>query len=453
MMASRHDGTYLYILQYRSGTNVYKVGFTTNFSQRMGGYPKDSIVMLSMRILDGSVIGRAAENVVLTTFKSCFKHRPDIGREYFEGSISDMTGMLANIASVSCFAPLGKKKENKIESTTVDEDPEMEVDTDDNEARTEESHLTPVSTPHPVVRDPRPDAMKIVLDFVRPRLTTLSGMNVSVDELFNELQAEAGHLHACPRLKPFVTLVCKMFHAKCHGIEITFPCTVTPNENPLIDPKTVQPEVAIATFFETHCCQLSGPVKTLDMFKAFNGSEYAVAVPMRAFVNIMKTLFGITVKMHAFPGGACQAMLFKSTDDLHEQSPRVIDNGNCDEQNSISDLHKLTMSDLPRGCIVNDSDPRLETIRRFVDEHITSELVRRPDQRGRKVLGFLRRDDIVSRIRSSSEGLFHDIKVSLIKDLVSSVMATRGLKLCAKTNIEGEQVCNVFPGCEWRTKL
>ena len=31
---------------------------------------------------------------------------------------------------------------------------------------------------------------------------------------------------------------------------------------------------------------------------------------MSTFVKIIKTLFGITVKMHAFPEGSCQAMLF-----------------------------------------------------------------------------------------------------------------------------------------------
>ena len=74
--------------------------------------------------------------------------------------------------------------------------------------------------------------------------------------------------------------------------------------------KTIRPEVAIAFFFETHCRQLSGPVKTLDLFKAFNESEYAAAVPMTTFMNIIKKLFGIAVKMHDFPEGSCQAILF-----------------------------------------------------------------------------------------------------------------------------------------------
>jgi hypothetical protein len=119
-----------------------------------------------------------------------------------------------------------------------------------------------------------------------------------------------------------------------------------------------------------------------------------------------------------------------------------------------------TFGVLPAGClelrsdIANDSDPRLEAIDGFVRENITSELVRRPDQRGRKVLGFLKRDDIIRRIRSieGTASLFREVKATAMKDLVSSVMAARGLKLCAKTTVEGENVYNIYLGCEWHAE-
>ena len=78
----------------------------------------------------------------------------------------------------------------------------------------------------------------------------------------------------------------------------------------------------------------------------------------------------------------------------------------------------------------------------------------RPDQRGRKVLGFLKRDDIIRRIRSieGTASLFREVKATAMKDLVSSVMAARGLKLCAKTTVEGENVYNIYLGCEWHAE-
>jgi len=56
-----------------------------------------------------------------------------------------------------------------------------------------------------------PDAMQIVIEFVRPRLAALSGTKVTSTVLFSDLLAEAGHIRACPGLAKFVSLVRNMF--------------------------------------------------------------------------------------------------------------------------------------------------------------------------------------------------------------------------------------------------
>ena len=112
-----------------------------------------------------------------------------------------------------------------------------------------------------------------------------------------------------------------------------------------------------------------------------------------------------------------------------------------------------TFGELPAGCLsAIANNPRLEAVNRFVGENVTNELVRRPEQRGNKVLGFLRRDDILRRLRSSaafSGGPLCNVKPTALKDLVTSVMATRGFRMCAKTTLDGESVYNVFPGRDW----
>ena len=68
------------------------------------------------------------------------------------------------------------------------------------------------------------------------------------------------------------------------------------------------------------------------------------------------------------------------------------------------------------------------------------------------MLGFLKRDDIIRRIRSCewAASLFREVKPTEMKELVSSAMAARRLKLCAKTTVNGEFVYNIFRGCQWR---
>jgi len=86
-------------------------------------------------------------------------------------------------------------------------------------------------------------------------------------------------------------------------------------------------------------------------------------------------------------------------------------------------------------------------------DKVTFELVRRPDQKGRKVLGFLKRDDIIKSVRGwSAEAatLFREVKASVMKDLVTRVMESRGVQLSERTFVDGVKECNIFAGCGWR---
>ena len=121
-----------------------------------------------------------------------------------------------------------------------------------------------------------------------------------------------------------------------------------------------------------------------------------------------------------------------------------------------------TFGALPAGCrelrsaIANDSDPRLEAIDQFVRDNVNFELVRRPDQKGRKVLGFLKRDEIIKKIKiwSAEEAvtaaLFREVKASVMKDLVTRAMEARGVQLSERTIVDGMKECNIFAGCGWR---
>ena len=93
-----HSGT-LYLLIEREflKTNepIYKVGKTINMKNRMMQYPKDSCVLFSIATEDRDL----NEKTITTIFKQKFKHRSDIGSEYFEGNYKLMIKSILNLLS------------------------------------------------------------------------------------------------------------------------------------------------------------------------------------------------------------------------------------------------------------------------------------------------------------------------------------------------------------------
>jgi hypothetical protein len=89
---------YIYLIRTREfiqlNQPVYKIGRTKqpNFN-RLKQYPKGSEVIDWLSCFNCII----TENILIKEFKQHFKHRPDLGNEYFEGNVIDMSNLLTNI--------------------------------------------------------------------------------------------------------------------------------------------------------------------------------------------------------------------------------------------------------------------------------------------------------------------------------------------------------------------
>ena len=86
---------YIYLLQERefikTKENIYKVGMTKKENlQRFNQYPKSSLLLFQM-ICNNC---KNSEKQIIKLFKEKFKHRRDIGNEYFEGEYKSMTELI-----------------------------------------------------------------------------------------------------------------------------------------------------------------------------------------------------------------------------------------------------------------------------------------------------------------------------------------------------------------------
>lgn len=92
MMQSQH---FIYLLREREfirlKEHVYKLGRTNQEpSKRFANYPKDSEIVLVKKV-DNC---KEKEALLLGIFREQFKHRQDIGAEYFEGNVTDMIKLI-----------------------------------------------------------------------------------------------------------------------------------------------------------------------------------------------------------------------------------------------------------------------------------------------------------------------------------------------------------------------
>ena len=89
---------YIYLIRTREfiqlNQPVYKIGRTKqpNFN-RLKQYPKGSEVIDWLSCFNCII----TEKILIKEFKQHFKHRPDLGNEYFEGNVIDMSNLLTNI--------------------------------------------------------------------------------------------------------------------------------------------------------------------------------------------------------------------------------------------------------------------------------------------------------------------------------------------------------------------
>ena len=105
------EGQYVYLLRERefvkTGELIYKIGKTkkehyTRFNQ----YPNGSILLLHIKCNDCD----CNEKDIIKLFKTKYKHKKEIGNEYFEGNFKEMMKDIFDIVI----------KINKIESITIE---------------------------------------------------------------------------------------------------------------------------------------------------------------------------------------------------------------------------------------------------------------------------------------------------------------------------------------------
>ena len=90
---------YVYLIHERefiqSEKQVYKIGKTKQLNlKRYAQYPKDSALLYQSTSINCDI----HEKEIITLFKNKYKHRKDIGSEYFEG---DYRNMLCDIYDIS----------------------------------------------------------------------------------------------------------------------------------------------------------------------------------------------------------------------------------------------------------------------------------------------------------------------------------------------------------------
>ena len=119
------EGQYIYLLQERefvkTGELIYKIGRTkkehyTRFNQ----YPNGSILLLHIKCDDCD----CNEKDIIKLFKTKYKHRKEIGNEYFEG---DSKEMIKDIFNVVIKIKNTEKMSNKEVDKEKEEKEEKEI--------------------------------------------------------------------------------------------------------------------------------------------------------------------------------------------------------------------------------------------------------------------------------------------------------------------------------------
>ena len=127
---------YIYLLQEREFINtnnpIYKIGRTKQeHNKRFNQYPKGSILLF--QIICYNCINM--EKNVITIFKKNFKHRKDIGNEYFEGNSKEMIKDINNIINNEVIE---ESKENNEVIEENNENCNIKKEESDEEIRSDE---------------------------------------------------------------------------------------------------------------------------------------------------------------------------------------------------------------------------------------------------------------------------------------------------------------------------
>ncbi|MBD1217864.1 MAG: GIY-YIG nuclease family protein [Aphanizomenon flos-aquae Clear-A1] len=105
---------YIYILKLRehiiADEDVYKAGRTKDFTKRLKGYPKLSMMLCAI-LVDDMV---SAETELLRALTKQFKQRIELGNEYFEGPYQEIRRCIDTIADKYLPARLKQNHQNRI---------------------------------------------------------------------------------------------------------------------------------------------------------------------------------------------------------------------------------------------------------------------------------------------------------------------------------------------------
>jgi hypothetical protein len=130
---------YIYIIQPREFYNhnelVYKIGKTKKLNlYRFNQYPKGSVLLFQMVCKDCDV----SERKVIKHFTNNYKHRKDVGAEYFEGDFIKMIDDIYNILKGNIYIEEkkhDKKVVKKVVKKKIEKKIEKKVEIDENKVK------------------------------------------------------------------------------------------------------------------------------------------------------------------------------------------------------------------------------------------------------------------------------------------------------------------------------
>ncbi len=147
-----NSNNYIYLLQEREFINskepIYKIGRSTQeHTKRFGQYPKGSQLLLQIICVDC----KTSEKILIGSFKKKYKHKKEIGNEYFEGDYKLMMDDIYTYVKVSLIDHSLKSdtacsvddSDYKSVSSSTDSDPKSDSDSDsDSDSKIEEKDET-----------------------------------------------------------------------------------------------------------------------------------------------------------------------------------------------------------------------------------------------------------------------------------------------------------------------
>lgn len=140
------QGEYIYLIQpvkeYQNNTDVYKLGKTTQEPyKRMDGYPKSSILFLTIIVDDSTT----AEKDLLALFRSKYVRDIRIGNEYFMGDVVEMMNDIMDYQREH-FGLNSLEVKSQIRKNTLNSDDGLDQQAIANKKRLAKAKLaTPVS--------------------------------------------------------------------------------------------------------------------------------------------------------------------------------------------------------------------------------------------------------------------------------------------------------------------